>query len=220
MAHASRREQVLAGFAAIFLAVTLCATVFRSRYVIPVLIPLTILTAEWLHAHWETRRMLVGVAAVAALLFNAAHLSLLWQRIDPLTYVLGEESRAEYIARFVPEYPVTAYANAHLPAQSAVYLAFLGGRGYYWDHPYTYDTYLSGTRLCDAIRGSTTAADAFERLRAEGITHIAAADPLLDQFIRTNLTPTEHERWEAFVANHLRPLFAQNGIGLYAMVGT
>jgi hypothetical protein len=46
------------------------------------------------------------------------------------------------------------------------------------------------------------------------------ADPLLDQFVRTNLTPTEYVRWQAFVVNHLRPLFAQNGVGLYAMVGT
>jgi hypothetical protein len=217
---ATRREQVLAGFAGTFLAVTLCSTVFRSRYVIPVLIPLAILTAEWLHEHWESRRTIVGVVTGAALLFNGAHLLLLWQRIDPLTYVLGQEERTAYIARFVPEYPVTAYANAHLPPESAVYLAFLGGRGYYWDHPYTYDTYLSGARLCDAIRQATTPADVVEHLRKEGITHIAAADPLLDQFVRTNLTPTEYVRWQAFVVNHLRPLFAQNGVGLYAMVGT
>lgn len=220
LAAATRREQALAAFAGLFLVITLCSTVFRSRYVIPVLVPLTILTAQWLHAQWETRRTLIVGALIAALLFNGAHLALLWQRIDPLTYVLGQEERTAYIARFVPEYPVTAYANAHLPPDSAVYLAFLGSRGYYWDHAYTYDAYLSGTRLCDAVRRSATPAEVAEQLRAEGITHIAAAGPLLDESVRTNLTQAEYERWQAFMANHLRPLFAQNGVGLYAMVGT
>lgn len=216
----TRREHVLAGFAAIFLGFTLCATVFRSRYVIPVLIPLTILTAEWMHAQVHTRRALVGAFAAIALIFNGAHLLLLWQRIDPLAYVLGQEERTTYIARFVPEYPVAAYANAHLPLESSIYLAFLGSRGYYWDRPYTYDMYLSGERLCDAIRHATTAENVVENLRAEGITHIAAASPLLDSFVRSNLTPDEYGRWQSFVTNHLRPLFAQNGVGLYAMVGT
>lgn len=220
LAASSRREYVMVGFAGVFLLITLSSHVFRSRYVIPILVPLTILTAQWLQAHWETRRTLVTGAIAAALLFNGAHLALFWQRMDPLPYVLGHEERTTYIERFVPEYPVTAYANAHLPPQSTVYLAFLGGRGYYWDHIYTYDEYLSGTRLCEAVRRSTTAADVAEQLRADGITHIAAADPLLADFVRTNLTAPEYERWQAFVSNHLRPLFAQNGVGLYAMVGT
>jgi 4-amino-4-deoxy-L-arabinose transferase-like glycosyltransferase len=220
LSTATRRDRLLAGFAAAFLGFTLCATVFRSRYVLPVLVPLMILAAEWMQRELAARRAIVVVLAAAALVFNAAHLHLLWRRIDPLAYVLGRQGRTTYIARFVPEYPVTAYANANLPPHSAVYLAFLGSRGYYWDRPYTYDTYMSGTRLCDAVRHARSAADIVSSLRTDGITHIAAADPLLDNFVHGNLTAHEYRRWQTFVAHHLRPLFARNGVGLYAVVGT
>jgi hypothetical protein len=218
---ATRREHVLAGFAAVFLGFAFFSTVFRSRYVVPVLVPLALLLAAGA-GRWQPpgapRGLLAGVVGLA-LVFNAAHLAALWNRIDPLAYLLGRQAPAEYLARFVPEYPVTAYANANLPAGSSVYLAFLGSRGYYWQRRYTYDAYLSGTRLCEAVRNAGSGAEVAAILLREGITHIASADALLLDFVRNNLNDQEYARWQRFAAAHLRPLYRHNGVALYEMVG-
>jgi len=218
---ATRSDRLLAGFAATFLALAFFSIVFRSRYVVPVLIPLTLLAASLLERRRWTGalRMLVGASVALALAFNALHLAWLWARIDPLAYLLERQTRADYLARFIPEYPVTAFANAHLPHDSDVYLAFLGSRGYYWQRRYTYDVYTPGARLCEAVRQAGTGAEVATILHREGITHIASADPLLLDYVRNNLTDQEYARWQQFAAAHLRPLFERNGVALYEMVG-
>jgi hypothetical protein len=119
----------------------------------------------------------------------------------------------------VPEYPVTVYANTHLSPNTLTYLAFLGSRAYYWERPFTYDNigYSEGSRLRDAARRATDARDIARRLRAAGISHLAAADRLLARSMRDNLTDLEFARWHQFTAQHLQLLYAVNGFSLYAI---
>ena len=216
-----RRAQVLAALAAILLFLVLFLAVFRSRYAIAALVPLALLTAaafDWATRAGRAWRSLATAAAGAALAFNAAHLALFVLRLQPQAYLFGGESRQAYVARFVPEYPVTAWANTHLPTDATVYLAFLGQRGYYWERPYTYDFHLSGIALRDAVRGSATQGEIAAALRHAGISHIASADSLLERFMRTNLDDRERERWRRFTAENLRLLWSERGIGLYEVV--
>ena len=91
-------------------------------------------------------------------------------RLDPLPYWRGDETREQFIARFVPEYPVATYANDHLPADATVYLAFLGQRGYYWRRPYTYDFHFSGVKLRDAVESAKEPDEIAAVLHREGIS--------------------------------------------------
>lgn len=216
-----RRARVLAALAGVLLILVLFLAVFRSRYAIAALVPLALLTAAAMHGAAQAGRgwrALAAVAAVAALGFNAVHLALFLLRLQPQTYLLDGERREAYVSRFVPEYPVTSWANAHLPADATVYLAFLGQRGYYWQRPYTYDFHFSGIALRDAVRNAATPRDVAAALRHAGISHMASADSLLEQFMRQNLDDRERERWERFAAEHLRTLYREKGIGLYEVV--
>ncbi len=219
---AARRDRLLAAFAAVLLPLTFFLQDLVARYAAIVLVPLAVLTAEGLERWWTdrpaTRPALVGLAA-GALLFNAAHFADFWRRTDPFAYLSGRQTRAEYVTRFVPEYPLAAYANTHLPANAVTYLAFLGSRAYYWERPFTYDNigYSEGSRLRDAARLATDARDIARRLSAGGISHLAAADRLLARSMRDNLSALELARWQQFTAQHLRLLYAANGFGLYAI---
>jgi len=218
---AARRDRFLAGFAGALLLLVFFLISFRSRYAVAVLAPLALLTVEtlsrWMAVHRVWRRAL-GVLIGAAFAFNAAHLGLLWAHVDPLAYLSGRQPPPDYIARFVPEYPVTAYANANLAADATVYLAFLGSRGYYWERPYTYDTYFSGTTLAAAIESASDDDEVATALRRKGISHIASADTLLARFLGDNLTPEQYERWLRFVRHHLRPVYGHEGVSLYEIV--
>lgn len=215
---ASRRRVAFAGLAVCFLWLEFFLQVFRSRYSIPVLVPLAVLLAETIDRWRQDRRLAspgVVVLCAGALLFNVAHFVLFWQRIDPLAYVLERQSRTDYITRFVPEYPVTVYANSHLPREATVYLAFLGERAYYWQTNYSFDTHAPGLTLRQAVRGAADAGAVAAALRGRGITHIAAFDPLLARSMRDNLADAEHQRWEQFVRTRLKLLYANRGAGLY-----
>jgi hypothetical protein len=155
---------------------------------------------------------------VGSLAFNTAHFVSFWNRVDPLAFLSGRESRQEFISRFVPEYPVVHFANRHLPEDANVYLAFLGQRGYFWERSYTYDFHYSGVALRDAVQGTEQADDIAARLRGEGVSHIASVDQLLARYLSHNLDEAEQRRWQEFAAQHLRLLFRQSGVGLYEIV--
>lgn len=212
---ASRRDRALGGFAAVFLFLAFFLAVFRSRYAIAVLVPLVVLTVEHLK-RWK-RTLVLPLMVAGALLFNALHIGIFWGRIDPLAFLSGRETRADFITRFAPEYPVTVYANEHLPRGATVHLAFLGNRGYYWSVPYHYDMHYSGTTLREAVANAGSADAVAGAFSAIGITHLAAVDPLLERYMRNNLDAAQYARWSEFVAHHLRPLHRRERIGLYAI---
>lgn len=213
-----RRIRGLAAFAALVLVFVFFLTVYRSRYLVAVLPPLAIVVAETFDRWERERRLRPAVAALisaGALAFNAGHFAMFWQRVDPLAYALGRETRAEYLGRFIPEYPVTAYANAHLPSEATVYLGFLGDRGYYWNARYVFDTHSPGLTLREAVRGAADAAGVAAALRRRGIGYLASADGLLNDSMRRMLAVEEFQRWESFVRTRLRPLYRERGVGLY-----
>ncbi len=196
-------------------------TTFRARYAIAAIAALPILTAELLDK-WRvdlprSRTLLVALGAVA-LAFNLAHFVDYWDKMSPLSYLSGNESRDSYITRFVPEYPLSEYANANLASDSKVYLAFLGQRGYYWRRPYTYDYYYSGTSLRDAVRLARSPQDVSQALRNQGISHIAASAPHLGRYLREDLNANEMSRWQRFAAQHLRLLRTHGSFGLYEII--
>jgi hypothetical protein len=218
---ASRRTRVLAGTSAALLLLVFFLTVFRSRYSIAALVPLVVLVVGALDEaarRGSTWRTATTTMVVAALAFNFAHLGAFVNRLDPLPYWRGEESREQFIARFVPEFPVASYANDHLPGDANVYLAFLGQRGYYWRRPYTYDFHFSGIKLRDAVQSAREPDEIAAVLHREGISHIASVDALLSRFMRDNLNESGFERWRGFAAAHLHLLVHRNGVSLYEVV--
>jgi len=217
----SQKRNFLWIFAVCILFMVFFLSTFRSRYAVASLAPLAILTALLLddlrRALPNARRLLPLLGAVA-LGFNAWHFAMYWRDVSPLPYFTGEETRAHFITRFVPEYPLSEFASTHLDADANIYLAFLGQRGYYWKRPYTYDYYYSGTSLRDAVRHSTNALEVSNELKQLGISHIAASAPLLGRFLNEDLTQNEMVRWRLFANQHLRLIQTHGPFGLYEII--
>jgi len=214
---APREQRLLLAFAAAFLGIAFFQTSLRARYIVPMLPPLALITAPALAEILSRRRVLGGALLAAGALFTLSHLSDKWRQVDPLAYLGGEESRDEYVARFVPEFPVIEYANHALPADARLYLAFLGTRSYYCRRPFTYDYYFSGVTLRRYLESSGDPAEVVERFRDDGITHMVAADALLGRFLEDNLDTPTLERWQVFAANHLTRETSAQGVSLYAI---
>lgn len=217
----NERARYLWLFSISVLVLVFFLTTFRSRYAIAAVAALAILTAELID-HWRRTlphaRVLLPALGAAALAFNLWHFADYWRTMSPTSYLSGNLSRSDYITRFVPEYPLSEFANHNLSPHARVYLAFLGQRGYYWRRPYTYDFHYSGTSLRDAVREAQTAEGISDELRELGISHIAASAPLLGRYLQEDLTDTELSRWQAFASRHLRLLHSHGSFGLYEII--
>ncbi len=215
------QTRFLSLFATATLVLVFLLTTFRSRYAIAAIAALAILTAEVVD-RWRTERpgtsFLLPALGAAALAFNLWHFADYWTTMRPISYLSGRESRSKYITRFVPEYPLAVYANETLPHDAKIYLAFTGQRGYYWRRDYTYDFYYSGTSLRDAVRLAANPQDVSTALRSRGISHIAASAPLLERYLREDLTDDEMHRWRGFASNHLRLIRIHGSFGLYEII--
>jgi hypothetical protein len=215
--RARREQRLLLAFAAGYFFIAFFQTTLRARYILPMLPALALITAPVL-AEILSRRRAVGVGLLAAgAIFTGAHVAARWSEIEPLAYLTGQESRMEYVARFVPEGPVVDYANRSLPADAHLYLAFLGTRSYYCRRPFTYEYYFSGLTLRRYVESSEDPAEIVQRFKGDGITHMIAADELLGRYLIDNLDSPGLERWQMFAANHLTRETSAQGVSLYAI---
>ena len=220
--RASRRDRFIALYAGLYVLLAFFLTTFRARYCLVIAAPLTILAVEQLARYQQAgglSAMIARVAVAGGLLFSVFHFGLLWQGLDPLSFLSGRLSRDAYIARFVPEYRVLQFANRHLDPSARLYLLFLGSRSYYCERDFVYDFYYSGTMLRQCLGDCDDGAAVASCLRRERVSHLLWADELLVRYLEDNLTPAQISCWQSFASNHLQPLYRSGGFGLYALRG-
>ena len=106
------------------------------------------------------------------LLFNTSLIMKEWFRIDPLSYILKKESRAQYLTRQVRAFPSYQDANEMLTEKDKVLLIYMGNLGYLMDRPFFSDTFFEDHTLTKIIDKGVYAADILNRLKIQGITHV------------------------------------------------
>mgnify|MGYP001277263165 FL=1 len=106
------------------------------------------------------------------LLFNTSLIMKEWFRIDPLSYILKKESRAQYLTRQVRAFPSYQDANEMLTEKDKVLLIHMGNLGYLMDRPFFSDTFFEDHTLTKIIDKGVYAADILNRLKVQGITHV------------------------------------------------
>ncbi len=210
----------LGGFVAAYLLFALLLTDMRARYILPTLAPLAVLAALGLARLWWVWKGQVWVVlAVAFLLFNGSYLQSYIGRVGVGLYLLGRETREEYLSRKLQDYDLWRYANQHLLPQSKVMMYFMGNRGYYSDREYVYESYYSGKKLKESLSFSPSVEGLRKFFSDQGITHIVLRRDLFETFRQTNFSPREKEIWEGFGLSCLQLLFEKKGYELYEIKG-
>jgi hypothetical protein len=203
-----------ASFAILGTLLSLTMDVARARYVLPfvsVLCPLASTAATTL----PRRSLLLGLLALA-LAWNGFFLFERLRGSDLLPYFSGAETRAAYLARKLPAYPLYASVNALVPKNGRVQLLFMGDRGYYLNVPYTYESYYSGAGIGRALEKGSSALDAYFGRR--GVTHLLVNEVILRKFLEGKFGPWGIRAWEAFANTRLVKLDAQGPFALYEIL--
>ena len=147
-------------FAVFFVLIAFFLDEIRIRYMLPVVPVLSILTVMGLVNIWNWTRNISSpfrnvLTAVLLTIFivimskNLFYIKNYYQNISPTSYVLGKESKDEFITRHISSYPAIKYINAHTPENAKIRLIFLAQRGYYLDRIYEDDRSFG----MDKIRG-------------------------------------------------------------------
>ena len=212
----------------VFLVSILMADV-RIRYMLPILPFMTILAVmgirngtEWLASRRQSALRLAGRAvpfAVALLIAaNLFYLGNQFTAIRPLPYLLGGESRDEFLSRQVGSYPAMAFINRELPGDAVVYLLYLSGRGYYLDRDYIYHVGLETAIVKAMVRSSADAATLAAFLRSLGGTHLLVREELLMKALEDNFPGETVRNVREKLAQCLIKVYESNGHVVYQIL--
>lgn len=161
-------------------AVVLWAVVgrFYMRYFIPTLPVVSIIFAYYITSFSSAFVRRAAYLLIAWIAFaNASYAALMLQTMHaPLPYVLGGQSRSDYLSRQRPGYPAPshpalAYANKNVPRDAVI--LFVGEtRGLFSERRFIASGPSERAPLADWLRESPDADRLYDRLRRAGVTHI------------------------------------------------
>jgi hypothetical protein len=203
------------------LAYALFLVDLRVRYVLMIVPPLVVLFAYGVFNVYL--RIKQPAYLFAGLLFFAGYhgfyLYGYFREVRPIPYLLGNETRADYLARVLPEYATFQFINQRLPRDAKIYLLFIGRRGYYCERDYFHDGGELPAFLLGAIQSAGEPAQVEGVLRREGITHLMVRTDLLARYLVNNLPPAKITLWNAFATSRLSLDFQDSGYALYQLHG-
>jgi hypothetical protein len=214
-------KRLLFFFAICYLLYAICLTDLRIRYVLPIIPPLVILLVYAIHnIYLRISRpwglVAVGIGLVA---LNLVYVGSYFQRVSPVDYLVGRETREHYLASALAEYPVFEYINSNLPMSARVYLIFIGRRAYYCRRDYFHDDGELPWFLVRAIRQSHEPRNIEEALKRKRVTHLMVREDLLQKFFTDNLPAQQLTLWQAFATRNLTGVFHARGYSLYQVHG-
>ena len=163
---------------------------------------------------WLSQLVLSVVSC--GVLFNLYLIWDTWHVKAPLNYVIGKETRDEYLARNIRRYPMYQAMN-QLNPESKVLLIFMGNLGYLAERPFHSDSVFEAYTL-QTILAQDASPDGLRRqLQSLGISHL-----LLDQnyvFGRdAAFTPNHQAALNGFLKNRAQLLKQKGSFFLYQLL--
>jgi 4-amino-4-deoxy-L-arabinose transferase-like glycosyltransferase len=210
-------KNLLFAFALFFLLYAVFLTELRIRYILPIVPPLVILLVYGIHNTYLRIVHPSFLIAVIILLvtWNGIYLWNYYQKVSPMEYLKGNESRDTYLTRMLPGYPAFQYINKNLSSTSRIYLIFLGRRAYYCERDYFHEAGNNPWSLVHMVQKAQSAEGIKTELRKKGLTHLLVREDLLKRFLANNLDAERLGQWNAFVNRLAVRLFQGRGYSVY-----
>jgi hypothetical protein len=225
----SNREKLLfLSFSAFFFFMAYFSAVIRARYILPVIPFLAILSVMginnlfgWISEKSRTFRNvgIVGIFAVLTvfLLPNVLYMKNYVDTVRPFGYLLGKETRDEFLTRNVASYAVMRYINENLPRDSKIFLMFTGRRGYYLDRSYYCERSFGMNTAKGIVEASKSKEGLQSYLNSLGCTHILIRSDLFDKYLRDNFSNEVIIGFIDEIRKYWKLVCVSNGFAVYAI---
>ncbi len=224
-------KKILLAFSALYFAFAFFSSGLRIRYIAPIIPPLVILTVFGMKRLFDSldeihsipfKKGMELVAACLVLLaisLNARYVYGQFGYVKPLTYLLGNISRDEYIEKYRPEFPAMKYINGHLPLDAKILFVFIGNRGYYCDRKYVFDMQGNRSRIARLLKSAHSARAVWEGLKRDGITHVLINMGLFAKWASQSFRASDLTQMKSFFNEHMHLLYHKNGYGVFVLAG-
>jgi len=221
-------------FAVFFIIVSYFTTLQQVRYILPTLPFLAIiavmglkdltdrLKSETLFCSLKSHnkikscaRALLFAVVVMLLSMNGLYLKNRLNIIKPLPYVMGRETRDDFLKRHLLHYDAVNFINSHLPDDAVIYQFFLGRRGYYLDRSYKNEPSF-GINTLKRLVDSSVSREKFQQCVASmGATHIMMRANLVDNHLYNNFSKEEIIRFMKLFEKYWKRIFEHNGHAVF-----
>jgi hypothetical protein len=198
----------------------------RIRYISPTIPPLVVLSIFGLNDLMnlinnrfpaflrKSGLVLLHLTVGFLLCLNAVYIINQFQRVSPLSFILGHLDRDAYIEKYRPEYAAIQFANKVVPDNGIILGVFLGNRSYYSDRQMRFEYNLF---LLTTIRQDLSAEAVAVTLRKAGITHLIIRYDLFNQWIENNFNENQKGILARLINGHMDLLFTKAGHGVYQL---
>ena len=223
-----RDKVFLALFSGFFFLVAYFSEAIRIRYILPIIPCITILTVTGirsiaLSAGEKPGLRYIGLIVFAvtaiAIAFNLIYLKDYFGSIQPLKYVLNQETRDEFLTRHLGSYPAMQYINNNLPDNASCFLMFLGGRGYYLNRAYRHESSSGMNTLSKMVNSSKSTAELREFLGGMGTTHILMRTDLVAKYLHNKFSEEEIRCFMNLVSESCKQVYKDKRYAVWDIQG-
>jgi len=213
-------------FLVFFLFMAYFLTAIRIRYTLPVVPFLAIMSvigikniAEWTgkKSSQVRRAGLIVISTVIVILisFNVLYLRDCFNAVQPVRYILNQETKDEFLSRNVGSYPAMQYINENLPDDVRVFMMFLGRRGYYLDRPYYHERSFGMNTINNMVKASANKQDFQTYLQSLDCTHILMRTELVNKYLRDNYREKTIVCFLDIMKEYWKPVYESNGYAVW-----
>jgi len=225
-------------FTVFFIAMAFFLTAKQVRYILPVLPCLAVLavmeiknildylgekprlSSLRLGAQIKSVARIFVLASVAVLLiFNFIYLKNRIETINPFPYVLGKETREDFLKHHLLHYDAVEYINRFLPDDAVVFTMFLGRRGYYLNRNYKNEPSFGMNTLRQMVNNSDNEKRFKKYVRSMGVTHILMRVDLVNNFLKDNFSRDNIKRFLRLEKKYWKKVYEKNGYAVWDIRG-
>lgn len=173
----SWQNKFMALFVSLCLLYTMLAADMRIRYIITIVTPMIVLSVFGLHQlyswlrnkyHESSGRIVFVIMVASFFSYNILYGIKLFNKIDPIPFIIGDVSRKEYLAKYIPHYSLNQLANELVAKDKKLLGVYLGNRRYYFNVPVILNSEYIFT-LTSQVHNSD---ELKQQLRENNISHI------------------------------------------------
>ena len=220
-------KKILLCFSILFFFFAFFSTVSRIRYIVPIVPPLALLSIYGLKnlinsignvSMNRCKEFFVAGLAIVVICFlslNIFYLKDLFAYIKPFDYITGKVSRDDYIAQYRFEHPAMQYVNKTLPADSFIWLIYLGKRGYYINRPYAPDKADHFIRI---VKSSNNSEEIKADLILHGVTHLIIQTGFLNKWQSEIFSTQKQKLLRNFFKKNTALLYFKNDVGVFELL--
>jgi hypothetical protein len=225
-------------FSIIFIFMAYFLTAKQVRYILPVLPFLTIIAVMGIKdlldkmeekTFWSSLRFgkhvksivkkFIFTSVAILMMFNFVYLKKRIEFINPIPYVLGKETREDFLKRHLLHYNAVKFINENLPENAKIFTIFLGRRGYYLDRDYKNEPSFGMNTLHHMITSSNNKNKFDEYVQSMGVTHILMRTDLVNRYLKDNFSKDNIHRFLTLEKKFWKKVYDNNGYAVWDIRG-